>query len=107
MDYRLHLVRFTYRPLPNISCHLPLLPVFLSGPPEATGVWGATSSSTVSRMVEMAAMPWSEVVGERRMTEFEVFFWRREYVLSGVLRRADVSEDSSVRLERLMSTYMG
>lgn len=82
--------------------------MFLSGPPEATGVWGASSSSTVSRMVEMAAMPWS-AVGERRMTEFDVFFWRREYVLSGVLRRADVSEDSRVRLEkreRLMSMYV-
>lgn len=44
-------------------------------------------------------MPWSEVVGERRMTELEVFFWRREYVLSGVLRRAEVSEDSKVRLD--------
>jgi hypothetical protein len=33
-------------------------------------------------MVEMAAMPWSgdvdEARGESRMTEFEVFFWRRE-----------------------------
>ena len=53
-------------------------------------------------MVEMADMPWScdvdVVVGESRMTELDVFFWRRAYVLSGVLSRAEVSEDSRVRL---------
>jgi len=37
-------------------------------------------------------------VGARRKRELDVFFWRREYVFSGVFRSAAVSEASRVRL---------
>jgi adenine C2-methylase RlmN of 23S rRNA A2503 and tRNA A37 len=57
----------------------------------------------------MAANAWpgsdsDDEVGERRMRALEVFFWRSEYALSGVLRMAEVSEDSRVKLSKQVST---
>ena len=57
-------------------------------------------------MVDTIEMPCSgfsgvDGVGERSIKALEVFFWRRAYVLEGVLRRAEVSDDSSVRLESI------
>lgn len=99
---------FCYLFLPNRSCHFPLAPPrLLEAPLEVpAGLPGTTSSSTVSRMVDTIEIPCSgfsgvEGVGERSIKAFEVFFCRRAYVLEGVLRRAEVSEDSSVRLGRV------
>lgn len=91
-----------HRPLPNFSCHLPRLPVSLSGA-RFMGWSGMASSSTVSWMVHMVERPCSgdegEGCGASRRRALEVFFWRRWYKLSGVRRMADVSDSSRVRLQ--------
>lgn len=42
-------------------------------------------------------------VGDRSMRALDVFFWRRAYVFEGVLRSAEVSEVSSLRLRMMMN----
>ncbi len=86
-----------YRLFPNNSCHLPLVAV--AG--VVTSLSPSGTSSIVSCTVAMAfteGVASSPPAGQRSTSELDVFFCRREYVLSGVLRRAAVSEDVMVML---------
>lgn len=91
---------------PNRSCHFPF-------PGAVFAFSGTVSSSTVSLIVEMIEMPSAngsssvgDVMGERSISAFDVFFWRSAYVLLGVLITAEVSLDSMVRLNREVSIVL-
>ena len=94
--------RVCYLSFPNFSCHLP------RGAATGAALGSSGSSSMVSCRVAMAWRLGSgicedaEVVaGETRIRALDVFFWRREYVFSGVLRRADFEDDERGRLDGL------